>query len=473
MSFWGLNTAGREAKGFPREIGAWNFDQYKDWVARSRQDRDRGTNLTNDAINYWQNQYRNPLTATGVRQTGAEIMPVQQVLNDRTQRITQIGEGYQNNVTPAATTADQVSRYLDQAAGNVNRTGDQMSQEINDSAIRQSDISGNYTEGMIQNLLTQYPELKDRFNAAFGGLREGNKAAFGDIRKLLDESFTNAHTELEKTNPTGEYRAATTSRSFGPEFARANERIKRFGIDPNSPEAHAALSLIGSDRARAVDDAIARETGAYADRAIGLELGRGDAMTGAIAGELGNELDLGTAQAGGDTRLTENLISGVTGLQQGNLQNQLSIEGVRSMAQQGNLQNLLNQHQAILDQRGQTALVKRALEQEDWGTISNVMRELNDEGLLGIDLNQQQFETGLGFDLTNRELGTQAISQLLGIGEADLQRALQSANTAQGFGSDSLEAMLAQYGIELPNAGWGKKLLGGIGMGALRTILGG
>ncbi|MCP4899736.1 MAG: hypothetical protein GY906_22450 [bacterium] len=474
MPAFGLSTAGKEAKGFPREMGAWTFKQFKNWLDKSEKFGQSGQAMRDLALQYWKQQAAAGAPDVGdVRGTGEQIMPFKDVLAKGGGRLEDILSAYQQGVTPANMTADQISRFMDEQAGNIGRTSDQVRDEITESALREAGISSRKTNELVEGATDDYGNLIDIAGQGFGELRGRNRAAFDDVRDLLGEGFTTAYDELEQTRPTGEFRAGTVARSFAPEVARTMRSLKKFGIDPNSPEGQAAMSRVGGQRARAIDDVIGRESGAFADRAMRLALTKGGALSDAARQELAGELGLGQAQMGTDIGLRQALSGNVQGLKETDLARQLGIEGIRSGRAEGNVERTADRSNQLLQQRALNAQLQRAMQQQDWEAVSNIKQQMNQMDLLGVQLGKEQFGQGQQFEQWMRDIQNQPFQEIAGMGQQDIINMLNSANAARGFGNDASRNYAQTYANELPSSAWLTKALGGVGMGALNMFTGG
>jgi len=88
-SFWGLDNAGKEAQGWPREFGAWTSQQYKDWLARGNEQYSAGDSASRWYKDYNLNRVNNGVgTIADINAKGSMIMPgVDQYVTDKNARI--------------------------------------------------------------------------------------------------------------------------------------------------------------------------------------------------------------------------------------------------------------------------------------------------------------------------------------------------------------------------------------------------
>lgn len=463
MSFWGLSSSGSEAKGFPSTIGNFDFGQYKNWLGQANDSLAKGNDINNNIIAFWKNRATQPLpTVSGTQGTGNQILPWQPVVNTGMDRLSQIMQDYLKGVNPAATTGGNISSLLDTQAGDITRTGDQVANEINTSAANMQGQNSSTWNDIINNFITQGGNLRTGLEQGYGGLQSNNAALSKVIDDTLGSGFTNAFSELEKTRPTGEFQAATAARSFAPAAANVMRRLRASGIDPNSPEGIAAMSGVNEQKARAMDDAIGSSAERFAKSMADLNLAKGGALAGAKTDELGRLLGFGKDQISGSTAIGANILNAVPGMQESGLNTSLGIESGRNAAVTGNLRDTLSQAIATGDKRVINEQLTRAMQQQDWGTVADIMGQMNQQDLLGLNLGNQAFGQGVDWNNMLKQQEADPYNQLQQVGQTNISNALAQAQLGKGFGSDALQAMLAKYGIELPNSGWGTKLLSGM-----------
>ena len=449
-SFWGLSNRGNQARNQLQGYGDWSRGAGEDYLNRANQMGNRGNYNFGRAADYWGARSAEEAPGIGdVRGAGEQIMPYQGALDRRAQRFQQMLGGYGSGVNQANSVGGRISSMLDEAGGNISRSGDIISNELNQGA---------------QNLIGQsdagYNDITGNLIRGSGALRNDIGQGYGGISNILSGGYDQAQKTLESIRPGGELQAATAARSFAPARANVMRRLIASGVDPNSPEGVAATSNVGEQQARAMDDALGRNLESYADKSMNLSLGRSGAQAGAAERGLG-------AQAG----VQQDLLNAVPGLQQAGLRTRLGIEQGRQGDVLGNVREQRDLSNQLLGQRGGNEQLTRAMQQQDWGAVNDILGQMNQDELTGVGLGQQQFGAGGNFLDWQQGRRDQPYNVLAGLGQQDIGNMFRGANQAQSFSGDAANEAMQRYMQEQANAGWGSKLLGGIGMGALNMLL--
>jgi len=466
MSFWGLNDAGSQAKGFPGELGNWQFGQYKDWLAKQNQYGQTADPLVQQAISYWNTQKDAGAPSVATTQaTGKEILdvdPTSQAIIDRSKGLMdEFG-----NLTPASTTYGNLQSNLRQSGADINTTGTAVSSEINDTATRMADRNEASSRDIIQNILDTYGTLGEQTNDTFYGLRDANKLTYEDLLKASTGAYGNAFQELEKMRPGGDFAAATAARAFAPETARVMSSLRRAGTDMNSPEASAALGGVGEAKARAMDDAFGRNASDFSRQAIDLNLSKFGAESGIKNARLANETALATGQLGETTRLGETQLSGVTG-QKGKATDAAQvIDESRKNDQISNMLNSLGLRSDWWDKMNATDVAGRQMEREDLTTKGKLTENMNAADMNALNLKLEQFGLGKNFLDADQATKDKAMANLMGISDQQYANMFKAGASAQGSSNSALQAFLTSFGLQNADAGWGAKLLANLGFSA-------
>ena len=410
MPFWGMSKAGREAEGWPREYGAWTSEQFKNWLGQMQAGIDRYNWLTPWAITWaFERANRGIGTPEDIRTTGQQVMPgVDEAIRSRQERW--------ERLTPGQQTMEQVRGTIDELGGEIASREKRQQDIIREAMQSQMGREAEASKDITEDILRRYEDLQKRAGETYGGLKE----------------------DIERLNPASEAAQARIARSFGGQMADTMARLRRGGIDPNSPMAAAAIRAVETARSRAMDDAAVEGTEKYLASKMGLGLGELEHQTGLSReqGALGREEAVRHTTA---RNVLEDIASG-----------RFLDVGDKTYGRVADW----------LGRKGDAALLQRAMEQQDWQTQSQM-------DLDAINLRNQQFGAGMDYtlaDLAERNIGR---AQVGDIGQQSWQQAVQAANVAGGFGDTAARAYQTAYGYEAPNAGWGKKLLGGaVGMAA-------
>jgi hypothetical protein len=473
MSFWGMSNAGREAGGFARESGAWNFQQFKDWL-------DQMNRFGNQA-NFYQDLFathntgkmnegwRNP---TQIRQQGQQISPwVQQAIDAANARLQTMLE-QENGMPTGNDTANTMSGRLDEVAGGITRNFDDVQGDINGTAGRSFERQENLNRDVVNNIRDTSASMRGAVNDTFSGLRRDNAATAARAMDLGRGTFSENLRSLELLRPGGTAQTARVARSFAPNIADTMTRLRRSGIDPNSPQAASALRQVETSRARAMDDASAQATTGYVDRGNALRTQELGFLTDVDRDRLRTEADLGIGQVDRSNQISGNEGEQFrqeqrrfTGAQQG------IDEGRRDLSI-GNLNRTSDQSNALQLQRMNLDLQRRGMTQEDADRISRILMQMTDQDFQNGQALDNQFAQGNNWyllDQSTRDQGANALNQLA---QSNRNSQFQAANTAQGFNSQAGQNYNTAFQRESQNAGWGTRLLGGIAQAGLSMIPG-
>jgi len=436
MSFWGLSDAGSEAKGFPREYGAWNFQQYKDWLGRQNEFGQEGDKWRDWSSDYFLNRANTGFPSpTQTWETARQILPgVDDAIENQWQRWGEVGDIMQNK------------------ASGLNANYANIQDLINSGYGRGTAREDAYHGDIVSNLQDVYGGLQDDVTSGYGYLRGITGNAYTDLLEGSETTYDQALKDLEVLRPGGEAAMARTSRSFSPAMASANRRIRAAGINPNSPEAASMLGRVDLSRARAMEDAAVDQTQKYISQKTGLNLSKEDTRRALELGKLGGEVGLSREETG--------LLSGLKREQGGLFRD----EQLRTLgAQQGMDTERTGAMVGLEDVSTQRA--------QDWWN-QNIGNKLGMNQQELTNLNTLAGAYGLGQQQEQLNLSEQdrAAAQLMGLSDEQYRLMLQSGQQAQGFGNDALEAYMKSYGLEASNAGWGAKLLANVGMTALPYI---
>lgn len=482
MSFLGPSDAQKQAQGFFREQGTWNQKQYQEWL-----DKMKAAGANADALRGWATQYNLdradqglPSTST-IRGTGQDIMPgVDEALGRRTQRLQDTIDRYKSGVPQAADVTGAVTNANNEAlagiGGNVGGLYDTQQGEIGDTYGRGAGRFAGADTAIQGDIKGRYGALEGNTNATYGDLRGKSANMIARLQGSGEGLTLDQQKNLEMLRPGGEFRQGQVARAFAPNIAATSGRLRRLGIDPGSLQASGAISGVEADRARAMDDAQANSTTSYVDRANALKQ-QLQAQRERLAGQgFANEAGLAQTQTG----ITNQLGREQGGLYRGqvgdNAAQQTALDQMRQGQTMQNTQDYYNNANRFLQARQQAqqqqALMGRDLGQQDWGVNADLANAQNAEELTGLGLKNQQYQLGAGQTAADIALKNQAAQNLWGIGTQQYNMQLADANTARGFGQDASGNFTNTYNLEAPNAGWGKKLIGGIAAGAASAIPG-
>jgi hypothetical protein len=485
-SFWGLDNAGKEAQGWPREWGAWSSGQAKNsWIPRSDNATSAGQSASDWYKNYNENRANNGIGSIGDMQAyGSMIMPgVNQYITDKSGRIQGQIDAF-NNLPGWQDTMSKVQAANDASRANANQELSYIDQnrnyalnDIGDTYNRSVGNEDTAYDANTKDLTDRYNGLIDKANSDYGTLRQENKDTYGQLSNQSDAAYKTAMDNTELLRPGSQFQVAQTARSFAPQMASTAGSLRRMGIDPNSPQGLSMMQRVTTDRSRAMDDKAGQGTVQYVGAKNDLITGQQADREKLGQGQLGNEMNLGTAQNAETTGLSTDQ---GTGLRNENTRHAGTLTGLdqtrfgASIATQNNAMDRITQNDATMrginSQDAQNAVMGKAMATQDWQTRGDLQGQLSDAELEAIGLNQQMYNAGLGYktaDLNERNAGAAGVGQY---GQNMLNYGLQSSQLANQWGNTAMDAYKTAYGYEAPQAGYGAKMLAAAGGAALDLV---
>ena len=483
-----MSSEGKNARNQLNNQATWSQNQAQDWATRGSDAWNKANEGQNWAIKYWQNKAENPaFSADAAKRTGQDIVNVEQPISNMWKRAAETQSMWENSVPKAADVAGTL-------AANTATKGERLNdyqhgqQHIIDAG--KAEMGGNIQNASgaaMDNLTKTYGDAATGWNDAYNDLT-GNinttrdsllgktDAAYADMGKNVD-SYAKS---VEMLRPGSEAAAARTARAFAPAMAAAQGRLRRGGVDPNGVQAASVLGSISGQQAQAVDDALANGTAQYVDAQGNLVGMRNNVAAGKLNTEVGLTKDalkdttaLGQTQAGVNRDMT---------LAQGaETRNQIRSDAAalndlakRSQDQTLSLNDSVHQQgQGLLDESSKNALTVRDIANQDLATHAGLMNDQNNIDLKGIDLKTGQFNLGLGVNQLNQQGQDTGAQNLTNIAQANFGNAGNAANIAGNYSQDAAGLWNKIYGNEAANAGWGTKMLTGLGTSFLTGGLGG
>lgn len=472
MSAWGMSAAGREAGGFARESGAWNFQQFKDWLNQMNRFGDVADHYQRLFADYnvgkLNDGWKSP---EQIRQQGQQISPwVQQVIDQSNSRLQSMLER-ERGLPSGDDTADTMSRRLDEVAGGIGRNFDDVQRDVNDTASRAFGREEQLNRDVVDNIRRSSASMRGAVNDTFSGLRADNRATAGRAMDMGRGTFADSMRALEMLRPGGTAQTARVARSFAPNIADTLTRLRRSGVDPNSSQAAAALRQVETARSRAMDDAAAEATAGYVDRGNNLRTQQLGFLTETDRARLGMEADLAAGQvdrtnriAGSEADQFNQESRRFTGAQQ-------SIDRDRSERSVGNLNRTSDQSNALQLQRANLDVQRRSMTQEDADRISRILLQMNDQDVANGQLLDNQFSQGNNWNLLDQATRDQAAAGINNVAQTNRANQMQSAGIAQGFNSQAAQNYNTAYQREAANSGWATRLIAGLGGAALNYFV--
>jgi hypothetical protein len=363
---------------------------------------------------------------------------------------------------------DTVNASVNDLADSAKRTGAATDREIMDTAQRATAREGAASGAITGDIIERYGALQDHTNRAYGQMRDTNRNTYAGLKASAEDTYDTAFKDVEMLKPGGEFAQARAARSFAPAVASTAGQLRRMGI--SGPQALSAMQRVEAARARAQDDAAAEGTEKYVGARTELGLSRQGARERLGTGELGNELTLAERQTGITTDLSREQgqeyrgeINRTTGVQH-------NIDRDRSDRSVLNADKNYTRTQDWIDAKDRAALLDRALQQQDWQTYSNLVREMSDADLQAIGLRRDQFGAGMGFTLADLQEKNAAAGTLGDYGWKGIGAGMDANRTALNNGDTAFRAYQTAYGYEAPQAGYGVKALAAAAAPALDMI---
>lgn len=198
MPAFGPTDAFREASGFPREYGAWNWQQYQDALGRMNQYGQTGDWLRDWILNRElaraQEGFDSP---EAIRATGDRVTPgIEDAIGRRGARLSDISRMFDDRVSTGETMGS-IFDNINGMAGDITRTGEGTQSEINDlfsrGAGREDEASGE----VQRNIGDTYGRTERGVNEAFSGLRGANSRLAGNMAGALTRTFGGLRGSLE------------------------------------------------------------------------------------------------------------------------------------------------------------------------------------------------------------------------------------------------------------------------------------
>lgn len=159
------------------------------------------------------------------------------------------------------------------------------------------DVTGTYG-GLTGDTRGTYGQLQGENRSSISGLKGDTAGTYGNLLTDTGATYSNlqgrnegaygkANETFSRMDPLGEYRAGEVARSYAPQMAATNQRLRAAGVDPNSPEGMEAKRRVESAAARSMDDAYATQTEKYVAGKNALTLGQEDINRGLAINRLG------------------------------------------------------------------------------------------------------------------------------------------------------------------------------------------
>lgn len=175
MPAFGPTDAYKEAAGFSREYGAWNYQQYKDWLNRMQNSGVISDRLRDQLEQYAQRQIQEGFASPeDIRAVSERIVPgVEEAIQRRQGRLDDLQALFDARTMPADTMAS-IEQSIQGQAEDISRTGEQQQREVDDLYSRTQGNNEQTSRDVVTNIGETARSLQGGVNDTFGGLRQAN-----------------------------------------------------------------------------------------------------------------------------------------------------------------------------------------------------------------------------------------------------------------------------------------------------------
>lgn len=462
MGAFGPNAAMKQAVGYPTELGNWFSAQLPQQFGRSQAQTNIGNNIQDWLAQWYHDQMVNGApTPQQQKDWGSQIMPgIQSALDSRKANLDDIQRQW-SSLPTSGDTMGIIDRNTRQQGQNIGQNQDVLQGSVDDTYRRTSGRDSTASNDIQGNIASGYGSINTNLGNAYHDMTGHNDAVYEGLKTDAPNTFDAANANLEMLKPGSQFQQAQVARSFAPAVAATSGMLRRGGIDPNSPEAFAAQQRVEASRSRAMDDAAGAGTQNYVNSKNALALQRLQNTQGLTQSQLGNDLSLGDrsiqSQTGvGMTQTGQSLAEKLR-----TLQAQQNLDLGQSAESRGIQRDAFGQTQRFLDSQNSNALLGRNMGQVDWQTQAGLLREQNQEPLLGLQLNNQAYGLGRQYGMDDQQIkqqGAQGWGNIMTNSQGQAQQAFMNALAS---GKSASEAYQLAYAMNAPNSGWATKLLAG------------
>lgn len=189
-AFWGPSNAMQEAEGFPREMGNWSFQQFKDWLAQQNAQGWTANELQGRVIPMLQQFAENgSASPEEIRSLGDRLMPgLGQTIASRAERLRGINEQYGQLPTGASVT-ERTGQNIQDWATDIGRTQDLTQQEIDNLARSNMGAYEGANRDIVGSIQRTASGAQEGANTTYGGLRAGNDALYNRLGTSAENTF--------------------------------------------------------------------------------------------------------------------------------------------------------------------------------------------------------------------------------------------------------------------------------------------
>ena len=197
MPAFGPTDAFKEASGFSREYGNWNFQQYRDWLNRMQSSGAISDRLRDQLEAYAQRQIQEGFASPeDMRAIAERIVPgVEEAIQRRQGRLDDLQALFNARTLPADTMA-RIEESVQGQAADITRTGDQQQREIEDLYARTQGNNEQTSRDVGTNIGETARSLQGGINDRCGGMRRSNAGS----RDRIFDATRGAYDDLGDAN---------------------------------------------------------------------------------------------------------------------------------------------------------------------------------------------------------------------------------------------------------------------------------
>jgi uncharacterized protein YukE len=190
MPAFSATDAYKEAAGFSREYGAWNFQQYKDWLNRMQTSGAISDRLRDQLEQYAQRQIQEGFASPeDIRAVAERIVPgLEDAIQRRQGRLNDLQDLYNSRTMPAETMA-RISESFQGQAGDIVNTGEGQQREIDDLYARTQGNNEQTSRDVVTNIGETAGSLSRGVNDTFGGARAANAGSRDRIFSATGKTY--------------------------------------------------------------------------------------------------------------------------------------------------------------------------------------------------------------------------------------------------------------------------------------------
>ena len=422
MPLIGSSGAAKKSKGNLLEYQDWGMDQFKRGTEKSQTAYDRGR------AGY--NQYAQGVQDMQDAGTGFLNQPYE---NWNTEMQKQRG-GWANTAAQNTANVGEYKGAIDKAYQDNMQFADTMSGR-NDQVFRDN----------MQNIGNVHDILKKENWSNYDRMMKANDAMYGGLRSDAKGVYAGEGQRADYLKPASEAAQSMVARTYSPQMASTIARLQQAGLRPGDPQYEAAMSRVESQRARGMDDDLAKRTSEWVNTRNTIDT-------------QGLNTDLGLAQTGAgitrglnETQLNNSRDLGMSHLNQ--MVNQETQWGNAANASDMNRQNISNQ---------------RAQDYNNW---SNKANQTNTQNF--------QVDAEIGRDIANgnveqamNKFGIQMklLQQQGDVAKQEMMYAQMWDQIARAHGEDMANQAMKMYQMESQNSNLLAKFGAGVAGSALSAF---